>query len=326
MRQLRIPRTEYSYMFKGKQYTEMYFGRLLSSSSTPITVPIWDSATTYNYLDEVYIPELHTTYTAKIDDPKGHPSVSRGWFKEGDNEHKMVDATFSTASVFEDTCVVEFEILAMTHILGRGIYNAKEIGLQYFDFNGDLIDTSFNCFECKEIESLITMTYYPEFSCFKCCNPDPVIRESFALKLDDSLCGKAFKVRITITKLDPLKPILISSMCVADEYYLGCVQSGFKIIDKIPSQISEFPEIRATGILHTNMTTEMSGTITIEHETVDKHRRAKNKHGGYLNYYLFDELDTVKEGLMLGLSAETEYSIESGNRVSMSFRAIGVQH
>jgi len=326
MKLLRIPRTVYSVVVDGVQYKEMYFGNLISSTATEYTVQTYDPAQEYSFMDRVYIPELHTVYTAEVDNPRGHPSVSRGWFKEGDNKHRMIDHRFSTKSVFEDECVVEFETVGMTHILGRGIENAKEVRLEYFDYAGNYLDTSFDCDTCSEVEAIVTMTYDDEFDCFSCCNPDPIREDSFFIPLDEGFCEDMYKVRITITKDDASKPILVSSMCVADAYDFGCVQKGFKIGDKIPSKITEFSEIQASGIEYANITTYMRGDILITADTVDHHRRAKKKYGGYLNYYLFDDLDVIKSGLVLGIAPETEYTINGENHTIMSFEAVGTDH
>jgi hypothetical protein len=326
MKLLAIPRTKYQTIYNGKEKEEMYFGRLISSTANTYVGTEWDINTTYSYLDEVTIGVLNTVYTAKVDNPKGHPSTSRDWFKEGDNKHKILDGVFSSKSVFEGVCEVEFEVSKMDYILGRGIENAKEVKVQFFDFNNDLLDTSFNCDTCAEVETLVTMTYNDNFNCFSCCNAEDEIRDSFAIPIPEEFCGNIFKAKIMISKSDDLKPILISSLCVAKSHYFGCVDTGFKISDKIPAQITEFVGIKATGIDYANMTSSMRGDIKIDADYVDKHRRLKKKHGGYINYYLFDELDAVKSGLLLGLSTNTEYSFDGANNVTMSFEAIGQEH
>jgi len=239
MKLLRIPRTIYRTVHDNRDYEEIYMGNLISSTADTVTYPAWDSTQTYNALDTVYIPELHTTYTAKIDSPKGHPSTSRDWFKEGDNTHKMLDAVFSSKSIFTNECIVEFDVAGMDYILGRGIINAKEVQFEFYDFSGNPVDTDFNCDTCAEVQSLITMTYDEEFNCFSCCNKDPIINDSFVLPIDRDFCETVYKGKITITKDDPSKPIFVSTLCVADSYDFGCALKGFKIGDKIPVFIGE---------------------------------------------------------------------------------------
>jgi len=325
MKLLRIPRAQFITMYNNDIYKQLFFGNLISSTADADSVPTWDENATYNFLDVVKIPALQMNYKAKKDNPQGYPPISRDWFGEGANPYKMLDPVFSSQSIFSNTCELEFNVAGMTHLLGRGIENAKEVFFEYFDFNGNVITDLFDCDSCNELESVATMTYDDNFDCFSCCNPDPIAQDSFAIRIPKERCEQLYKIKVTITKSDANLPIKIGTMVVAKEFNLGCAAKGFQIIDSTPTQSYDYPTLRATGIYHANRKTRMRGTLRLDETDVDQHRKEFGKHGSWLNYYLFDERDAVKSGLVLGIANDITYTFGS-QYTTIGFECVGTEH
>lgn len=318
MKMIVLPRTEYQITTNAKTYTATYFGNVLAQNADTETLTEYNPATTYNYLDEIKIASLNTKYTAVVNSPKGHPQNSSGWFQEGINEYRFRDSLFTSQSVFSDTeAIIDFSITAMSHIVGQNLSNVKTV--EFYKINENDSDGA--------LISSISLFYLESYDCDSCCNPEPYLMTSFYCDITASSCinGES-KIRVKMIKNDPAKPILIGSLVVGVARDLGCSLSGMTLELKIPKNTTEFPELRATGVRPANVETYIRGNTIISVKKVDEIRTMVARHGAYLNFYLFDEHDEVRSGIVLGRFLKLSAPITHSSHTSLPIEIFGIQN
>jgi len=315
MKLIVLPRTVYKQTIGTKIYREVYFGNLVSSNADAESLNEWSDTGTYSYLDEVIVGALQTKYTATVDNPVGHPSTSTGWFGEGINANRMLDRHFTTQTVFSaNPAVIEFGTFNMTHLVGQNIENAKTVTIEYIKADGT-VDTALTA--TKE------MYRVEDFNCDSCCNPEPVeVHHMYETLHAD--CETHTKVRISIEKIDTASPILIGVLSVGRAYSIGCALAGMTPELTMPKGIEEFPAIQATGVAPANIETRIRGDVMIDRNHVDDMRKLFMNHGAYLNFYVFDEVDEVQSGVVLGRFTRFATPIETANKVTVPIEVFGI--
>lgn len=322
-----LPRVLYQDTINTKTYKEIYFGNLISTTADSETIDEWVSTKTdYAYLDEVYISNLHTKYTATINNPVGHPSTSSGWFAEGTNINRMLDSLYTSQSVFSDTCEVEYNIINMTHIIAQNVENVKEVQMIFYRNDGTEISTVFDCDACIEPETKIVMAYYESFDCDTCCNPEAINKNSFYYRFNPLSCSNVAKVKVIMTKQEETLPISVGVMAVGRAYSLGCSLEGMSLELSIPVSNVTFPAIAQTGIAPANIETYIRGKTLIERSKVDQLRQLMSKHGAFLNFYVFDELDDITSGIVLGRFTQFSTTLSTANKVELPVEIVGIQN
>jgi len=311
-----LPRTQYRQTIGTKTYRETYFGNVLYTNADSETIPEWSSTATYNYLDEVKVGALNTKYTATVDNPKGHPSASNGWFGEGLNANRMTDRHYTTQTVFSAaTAVVEFGIFSMTHLIAQNLDNVKSVTIEYIKTDGTIDAGKTDTIDLYSIES---------FDCDSCCNPEPVLRSSFVYDIVAE-CAAYTRIRVTLHKDISSYPILVGVMTVGRSYDMGCALVGFEIGTELPKGIEEFPAIQATGVRPVNITRRLRGDVLLPTTRVDDLIDTLEQHGAYLNFYMFDDRDVVKSGVLLGRFMSVVAKITTSNKTTIPVDIVGIK-
>ena len=311
-----LPRVTYQVLDNTKPKKETYFDNVVAINADSETLAEWDSnKTDYKYLDEVKIEALHTKYTAVKDNPKGHPASSTDWFGEGLNAYRLRDKNFTTSTVFSTDAIVEYATMYSTLIFGLGVDNCKEILIEYVDANDQVL---------SELSSTIDMSYIEVFECESCCNPPPTEKRNFTHEIKDEDCEVVYKIRATFKRLNENKPLLIATSGVGYAHHIGCAKAGMTPKMILPSTVDTFTELGATGIRPANIRKELRGSIYTNRKKVDDLTYLFEKHGAWLNLFVFDEVDEVKSAMFIGRMLELSTPIYRHDLVEVPIEAFGI--
>jgi hypothetical protein len=312
-----IPRQEFSDTHNGKIVKEVYFGNVVANNAVTEEIVEWDPLKTdYQYLDEVVVSSLHTKYTATVDNPVGHPSLSSGWFAEGINAYKISDNLFTSQAIYTQDAIIDFDVTFMTDLFGQNIEHATKVTISKINpdnSTGDEIAT-------------IDLMFLESYSCDTCCNPEPVQKRMFHYQIDAAGCIENSLVRVHFTKAETSTYMAIGSLAVGHAYDLGCIQYGASIETVIPKNIREFEDIRQTGVYPANIEKTISANVRIKYSKVDDIQELIHRHGSFLNFYVFDEKDAVKSGFLLGRCHRFMVPINSSDYALIPIEAFGIQN
>ena len=306
---------------------KIYFGNMISSSADEENISEWDpNRTDYQERDVVKIEALKTKYEAKVDNPKGHPHNNNNWYPEAINKYRHLDADFETQTVFSGECIVRFNIVDKTHIIGQGIENAKEIKLVYYDLDGNEVIDTFDCYECRDLPTKKTLATLERFDCYDpCCNnPGYNYIDHFTIALDDIACENIHEVEIVITKIDDSKPILVRTLVVAKEHELACPEYGIEVTDELPKRKKGSTIIR-DGLEDVQIESSLRVNIKTTVEKAKEIRKMIIKHGAYLNYYALDE-SIIDGAMILGTLDISKVRVTSNNRAEIPIEITGIQY
>jgi len=324
MKMIILPRKKFSYAYNGTEYDSIFFGNLLSSNADTDVIDEWYYANEYRYLDSVKISELNMKYTALKDMPAGHPATSSDWFGEGINSNRMIDNLFTSRSTFSDDAEITFEITGMTHLIGQGIDNVRNIKIRYQDSEGNVIYDGFDCDDCNVKSREINLVAYDSFDCDSCCNPPPQQRTSFFYKFDLPTCEKIAQVSLYFERYDTTRPMSIATLAVGRSFDIGCAVSGINIEMNLPKSTIEVRSLRQTGILPANIEVSIRGDVIVTKKRIDEIMEVMSRHGNYLNFYILEDDNDVKTGIVLGRFRRIGAPISSASRIIMPIDIYGI--